>query len=71
MNKVILSDNREIEVKKATVGMLKTSQQLYKSEIDREIYVVSQCSGLEMPAVEELELSDYKLLVTSVFDMGK
>lgn len=71
MNKVILSDNREIEVKPAKVGMVSNAQKLYKDEFEREIYIVSQCSSLGMNEVEELELSGYQKLVAAVFKLGK
>lgn len=71
MNKVILSDNREIEVKPAKVGMVSKAQKMYKDEFEKEMYIVSQCSFLGMDEVEELELSDYQKLVAAVFKLGK
>lgn len=72
MKKIKLSDGREIEVKKVTVGIAKEAAKLYKSELEQESYIVSKCSGLSMEEVDELDLvSDYKNLVSEVFSMGK
>lgn len=71
MNKVILLDNREIEVNPAKVGMVSKAQKLYKDEFEREIYVVSQCASLGMDEIEDLELSDYQKLVAAAFKLGK
>ena len=71
MNKVILSDKREIEVKPAKVGMVSNAQKMYKEEFEREMYIVSQCSSLGMDEVEDLELSDYQKLVAAAFKLGK
>ena len=46
MNKIILSDNREIEVKPAKVGMVSNAQKMYKTDYEREMYIVSQCASI-------------------------
>lgn len=72
MNKVILSDNREIEVKKVTVGIAKEAAKLYKNELEQESYIVSKCTGLSMAEIDEMDLqNDYKKIVTEVFSLGK
>ena len=71
MNKVILSDKREIEIKPAKVGMVSKAQKMYKDEFEREMYIVSQCASIGMDEVEELELSDYQKLVAAAFNLGK
>lgn len=71
MNKIILSDNREIEVKPAKVGMVSNAQKMYKTDYEREMYIVSQCASIGMDEVEELELSDYQKLVAAAFKLGK
>lgn len=71
MNKVILSDKREIEVKKVTVGIAKEAAKLYKGELEQESYIISKCTGLSMEEIDEMNLLDYKKLVTEAFQMGK
>lgn len=71
MNKVILSDKREIEVKPAKVGMVSNAQKIYKTDYEREMYIVSQCTSMGMDEIEDLELSDYQKLVAAVFKLGK
>ena len=70
-NKVILSDKREIEVKKVTVGIAKEAAKLYKGELEQESYIISKCTGLSMEEIDDMNLLDYKKLVTEAFQMGK
>lgn len=71
MNKVILSDKREIEVKTAKVGMVSNAQKIYKTDYEREMYIVSQCTSMGMDEIEDLELTDYQKLLEVVFRLGK
>ena len=71
MAKVILSDNREIEVKPAKVGMVSNAQKIYKTDYEREMYIVSQCTSMGMDEIEDLELTAYQKLLEVVFRLGK
>lgn len=72
MKKIKLSDGREIEVKKVTVGMAKEASKFYKNELEQESYIVSKCTGLSMEEIDEMDLqNDYKKITTEVFSLGK
>lgn len=69
--KVILSNGKEFQVESAKVKHILSANKMYKDEFEKEVYIVSCCTGCGMDEIEELETSDYSLLVKTVFKLGK
>ena len=61
MKKVILSDNREIEVRELKMKDVREALQVER-EIDQTFLMVSSCSGLSLQELDELNIDDFMLL---------
>ncbi len=61
MKKVILSDNREIEVRELKMKDVREALQV-ESVIDQTFLMVSSCSGLSLQELDALNIDDFMLL---------
>ncbi len=69
--KVTLSSGEVWEIETCKVKHILKSNKIYKDDLEKEVYIVSICSGKGMDEVEELDTQDYALLVKAVFKLGK
>ena len=71
MNKVILSDNREIEVRELKVKDILAADAYSKNPLMQELYLIHSATNVSMADIEELAIHDYRALKDKVFEEKK
>ncbi len=71
MNKVILSDNREIEVRELKVKDILAADAYSKNPLMQELYLIHSATNVSMADIEEFAIHDYRALKDKVFEEKK
>lgn len=71
MNKIILSDNREIEIRELKVKDVLAADKYSSNPLIQEIFLIHCATGISMADIEEFAVYDYRALKEKVFEEKK